>query len=176
MKIEQQIHFLCPVIPAPGLRTILSVFQYYVSRNYLEFISLKETAVTVYHGGGYSRNGDSEAELDFSDMKLIQRFSDEFSPDNYWNITDANGRTAAEAETLITTDSDYIMERILQFGNLVTISGGYLSGEPKREGAKGQHLPMSDARIVFWYVKRKGEELSHLADDFLDFLINSLNH
>lgn len=109
-------------------------------------------------------------------MKLIQRFSDEFSPDNYWNITDANGRTAAEAETLITTDSDYIMERILQFGNLVTISGGYLSGEPKREGAKGQHLPMSDARIVFWYVKRKSEELSHLADDFLDFLINSLNH
>ena len=104
MKIEQQIHFLCPVIPAPGLRTILSVFQYYVSRNYLEFISLKETAVTVYHGGGY------------------------------------------------------------------------LSGEPKREGAKGQHLPMSDARIVFGYVKRKSEELSHLADDFLDFLINSLNH
>lgn len=153
-----------------------SAFQYYVSRNYLEFIPLKETTVTVYHGGGCCRNENSAAELDFSDMKLIQRFPDEFSPDNYWNITDSNGRTAAEAETLITTNSDYIMERILQFGDLVNISGGYLSGKPKREVSKGQLLPASDARIVFGYVKRKSEELSHLADDFLDFLINSLNH
>lgn len=153
-----------------------SAFQYYVSRNYLEFIPLKETTVTVYHGGGCCRNENSAVELDFSDMKLIQRYSDEFSPDNYWNITDSNGRAAAEAETVITTNSDYIMERILQFGNLVNISGGYLSGKPKREVSKGQLFPMSDARIVFGYVKRKSEELSHLADDFLDFLINSLNH
>ena len=152
-----------------------SAFQYYVSRNYLEFIPLKETTVTVYHGGGCCRNENSAVEPDFSDMKLIQRFPDEFSPDNYWNITDSNGRAAAEAETVITTNSDYIMERILQFGNLVNISGGYLSGKPKREVSKGQIFPMSDARIVFGYVKRKGEKLSHLANDFLDFLMDRLH-
>ena len=157
------------------MKNQLSAFQYFVSRNYLEFISLKETEVTVYHGGEYSRNVNLKTEPDFSNMKLIQRFSDEFSPDNYWNITDANGRTAAEAETVITTNSDYIMERILQFGNLVNISGGYLSGKPKREVAKGQVLSMPDARIVFGYVKRKNEELSKLTKDFIDFLMNSLN-
>ncbi len=157
------------------MKNQLSAFQYYVSRNYLEFIPLKETTVTVYHGGGCCRNENSLAGPDFSDMKLIQRFPDEFSPDNYWNITDSNGRTAAEAETVITTDSDYIMERILEVGNLVNISGGYLSGKPMREVSKGQLLSMSDAGVVFGYVKRKSEALSHLADDFLDFLINSLN-
>ena len=133
-----------------------SAFQYYASRNYLEFIPLKETAITVYRGGKCMESGSPEKELDFSNMKLIQRFSDEFSPDNYWNITDINGRTAAEAETVITTNSDYIMERILQFGDLVNISGGYLSGTPQREVSKGQLLPASDTEILFGYVKRKG--------------------
>lgn len=153
-----------------------SAFQYYVSRNYLEFIPLKETSVTVYHGEGCCRYESSEADLDFSSLKLIQRFPDEFSPDNYWNITDSNGRTAAEAETVITTNSDYIMERILQFGNLANISGEYLSGKPQREVSKGQLLPASDTRILFGYVKRKGEELSKLADGFLNFLISNLSH
>ena len=151
-----------------------SAFQYYVSRNYLEFIPLKETSVTIYYGGGYCGNKRAE-DLDFSSLKLIQRFPDEFSPDNYWDITDSNGRAAAEAETVITTNSDYIMERLLQFGNLVNISGGYLSGKPQREVSKGQSLPASDAKILFGYVKRKGEEFSKLADDFLGFLRNSLD-
>lgn len=153
-----------------------SAFQYYVSRNYLEFIPLKETSVTVYHGGGCRRDGNLAADLDFSGLKLIQRFPDEFSPDNYWNITDTNGRAAVEAETVITTNSDYIMERILQFGNLINISGGYLSGKPQREVSKGQLLPTSGTRTLFGYVKRKSEELSYLADDFLDFLISNLSH
>ena len=152
-----------------------TAFQYFVSRNYLEFIPLKETGITIYYGGGYCEKKDSKTDPDFSDMKLIQRFPDEFSPDNYWNIADMNGRTAAEAETVITTNSDYIMERILQISDLVNISGGYLSGKPKREVSKGHLLPTSDARIVFGYVKRKREELSKLADDFLSFLVRSLN-
>lgn len=151
-----------------------SAFQYYAFRNYLDFIFLKETAVTIYQGGETGRNKKMPAEPDFSRMKLIQRFPDEFSPDNYWNITDAGGRTAAEAETVITTNSDYIMERILRLGNLVNISGGYLSGEPQREISKGQILPVSDSGIVFGYVKRRGEDLSKLANDFLDFLIDNL--
>lgn len=156
------------------MKNQLPAFQYFVSRNYLEFVSLKETGIVVYCGGGSHRNECSSEDLDFSCLKLIQRFPDEFSPDNYWNITDANGWTAAEAETVITTNSDYIMERILQFGNLVNISGGYLSGKPKREISKGQLLSVDDTGIVFGFVKRKGERLSKPANDFLDFLMNNL--
>lgn len=148
-----------------------SAFQYFVSRNYLEFVPLKETSVMIYPGKGCGEIGDLGTNPDFSCMKVIQRFPDEFSPDNYWNIADANGKTAAEAETVITTNSDYIMERILQFGDLVNISGGYLSGSPGREVSKGHPL---DAGIVFGYVKRKGEALSALSEEFLTFILESL--
>lgn len=153
----------------------LAAFQYFASRNYLEFIPLKETDVIIYCKGGYCEKKDAETGFDFSGLKLIQRFPDEFSPDNYWNIADANGRTAAEAETVITTNSDYIMERILQFGNLANISGGYLSGEPQQEVAKGHPLSAPDTRILFGYLRRRGEELSKLADEFLHFLISNLD-
>ena len=149
-----------------------AAFQYYVTRNYLEFTPLKETAATIYYGGGCSDSGNS---LDFSKLKLIQRFPDEFSPDNYWNIVDSNGRTASDAEILITTNSDYIMERLLQSGNLANISGGYLSGKPQQEISKGKTCLASDTRILFGYVKRKGEELSKPANDFLRFLTSSLS-
>lgn len=152
-----------------------AAFQYFVSRNYLEFIPLKETNVTIYCGGGSERK-NTETSPDFSSLKLIQRYPDEFSADNYWNIMDANGRTAAEAETVITTNSDYIMDRVLQVGNLANISGGYLSGEPEQEAVKGQPLSSSETKILYGYLKRRGEELSKLADDFLHFLISTLEH
>lgn len=151
-----------------------SAFQYYASRNYLDFIPLKETSVAIYYGGACI-TGKQGSAPDFSRLKLIQRFPDEFTPDNYWNITDENGHPAAEAETVITTNSDYIMERILEVGNLVNISGAYLAGKPQREVSKGQILSETDARILFGYVRRKGEELSALADGFLDFLIKQLD-
>lgn len=152
------------------LKNQASAFQYYASRNYLEFTSLKETSVTIYYGGGSSLQGSTEEEADFSHLKLIQRFPDEFSPDQYWNVMDASGRPASEAETVITTNSDYIMERILQVGDLANISGGYLSGEPQQEPAKGKFHPASAPRILFGYVKRKGETLSGPAEVFLHFL------
>lgn len=151
-----------------------SAFQYYVSRNYLEFTSLKETSATIYYGGSNSRYDGNENSLDFSGMKLIQRFPDEFSPDNYWNIVDSNGRAASDAEIVITTNSDYIMERLLQSGSLANISGGYLSGKPRQEILKEKKCLASDTRILFGYVKRKGEKLSEPANEFLEFLIGSL--
>lgn len=156
------------------MKNQLPAFQYYISRNYLDFVSLKETDITIYPGGGCRDDLSSGDGVDFSRLKLIQRFPDEFSPDNYWNITDDKGRTAAEAETVITTNSDYIMERILQFGDLVNISGGYLAGTPKRPVSEGKAMTQADTRIQFGYVKRKGEELSEAAGIFLDFVRESL--
>lgn len=156
------------------MKNQLAAFQYYLSRNYLEFLPLKETKATVYPGGGFHGTMSGKDEINFSELKLIQRFPDEFSPDNYWNISDSNGRTAAEAETVITTNSDYIMERILLFSDLVNISGAYLAGAPVREISKGVPFGKPEADIQFGCLKRK-EELSGPASGFLDFLSDNLN-
>lgn len=156
------------------MKNQLTAFQYYLSRNYLEFLPLKETKTTIYFGGGFHETISDSGKIDFSDLKLIQHFPDEFSSDNYWNISDNNGRTAAEAETVITTNSDYIMERILQFSDLVNISGEYLSGVPVREISKGVSFGRPGANIQFGCLKRR-EDISELASDFLNFLSDSLN-
>ena len=150
------------------LKDRLTVFQYYISRDYLEFTVLKETTAVLY--GGKNCEGGKNETVDFSRMKLIQRFPDEFSPDNYWNITDDGGRSATDAETVITTNSDYIMERFLQSEGLVNISAGYLSGKPSKENAAGWKRNLTDTRILFGYIRRRGEELSGQAGDFLAFI------
>ena len=156
------------------IKNQLAAFQYHISRNYLEFVPLKETAVSVYFGGGIGEK-EIPRDIEFSKMRLIQRFPDEYSPDNYWNIYDENGQTAAEAETVITTNSDYIMEKILEFGKLVNISGEYLSGKPRKSGSRGHLLKDENMGIVFGYVKRKGEEMSEPAKEFVHFIQNNIH-
>lgn len=150
----------------------MSAFQYYISRNFLEFHFLKETAVIMYSKEGCDKSNDRVP--DFSHLKLIQHYPDEFSPDNYRNILDAHGHTVAEAETVVVTNSDYIMERILQAGDLVNISGGYLSENKQGDTMKEISLCSSDKKILFGYLQRKGELLSDTAMDFLEFLKEKL--
>ena len=109
-----------------------------------------------------------------SGLKLIQRFPDEFSPDNYWDISDENGDSAADAETVITTNSDYIMERILHVSDLVNISGGYLAEEPWRRVTGEVPLSGNENQVLFGYVKRQNEPLSPWAGRFVDFLREKL--
>lgn len=51
-----------------------------------------------------------------------------FPPDNYRNLVEENGHSAVEAETVVVTNSDYIVERLLGSGELCNISGADLSG------------------------------------------------
>lgn len=173
------------------MKNQLPAFTYFLSRNYLEFEPIAETVITVYVGqkdqqktvereilpgrkaetdpGGRGEiPGDQELRL--SDLKLIQRYSDEFSPDNYWEITDESGGSAAKAETVITTNSDYIMERILDIGELSNISCAYLSGEPWRKVCDGITLPGESSLVLFGLVKRQNEELPFWAKKFTEHL------
>ena len=111
----------------------MAPFQYFLSRNYLEFVPLRFTDIMLYPGERHPYWKDRSCILDFSEMKLVQSFPDEFSMDNYWNIQDENGRSAADAET-------------------------------------------EEQKMVFGYVKRRGEKLAAVAEDFIDFLEEKLNH
>lgn len=152
-----------------------SAFQYYLARNYLEFQALKETELRAYPGeGNPEKNAESDC-VSLKGLELIQRFPDEFSADNYWNLIDKRGHAITDADMVVTTNSDYIMERILDISDLVNISSGYLSGEPWKRTSHGKKLAGMDAIVEFGCIRRKGEALSKIASDFLDFVILSLN-
>ena len=46
---------------------------------------------------------------------------------NYRNLVEENGHSAVKAETVVVTNSDYIVERLLGSGELCNISGADLS-------------------------------------------------
>lgn len=155
------------------MKNQLAAFQYLLARNYLEFDPLKITDITLYPGAEHAFRTEN-SEMDFSGLKLIQRFPDEFSPDNYWNIVDEKGNSAADAETVVTTNSDYIMERLLQVSDLVNISGGYLSGKPWRKSVEPLPQTGNENQVLFGYIKRQNEQLSEWTAKFVDFLKEKL--
>lgn len=158
------------------MKNQLTAFMYYLSRNYLEFVPLKMTEMMLYPGERHPYWKDSDSDMDFSELRLIQSFPDEFSSNNYWNSQDENGNSAADAETVVTTNSDYIMERILQTSDLVNISGNYLTSEHS-QSLGGVEMKNSDEKqILFGYVKRRGEMLTKWADRFVAFLNKKLTY
>lgn len=157
------------------MKNQLPAFQYFLARNYLEFEQLKTTDITLYPGAEHPYWKEESQRMDLSGLKLIQRFPDEFSPDNYWDISDENGDSAADAETVITTNSDYIMERILQVSDLVNISGGYLAEKPWKKVTGEVPLSGNEHQVVFGYVKRQNEALSPWAGRFVEFLRERLD-
>ncbi|MDO4649919.1 MAG: LysR family transcriptional regulator [Eubacteriales bacterium] len=132
----------------------LSAFQYYLRRNYLEFMPVCSMNAAIYFGNNLKRT--EEEPLDFRKLRLIQRFPEEYSPENYWDIRDVRGQSAAEAETVVTTNSDYIMQRMLTQSDLVNISGE--NGKNRDADMPERMLLGPEHGIVLGGIKRSGEE------------------
>ncbi|MDO4298229.1 MAG: LysR family transcriptional regulator [Lachnospiraceae bacterium] len=157
------------------MKNQLSSFQYFLSRNYLEFEVMKTTDIMLYPGAGHPFWQNPADGMNLSGQKLIQCFPDEFSLDNYWYVQDENGDSAADAETVITTNSDYIMERMLKTGDLVNISGAYLTEKDETDANPAAvSLLTGEQQILFGYVKRQNEELSKWGTKFVLFLKEKL--
>ena len=152
-------------------------FQYYLGRNYLEFVPLTETCITIYPGQKHdywTQKEPNNQKISFSDLKLVQRYPEEYSTDNYWEIQDHEGNSAANAEAVVTTNSDYIMERLLQVSDLANISCGYLSGQAWREVTGGITLEPDEKQVLYGYIKRQNEELTECVREFVAFLTEQL--
>ncbi len=136
-----------------------SAFSYYLSRNYLEYQVLGETEVMLYPGKKHPWWQEKDKET-LENIQLIQRFPDEFSPEN---------GLFGDARTAVTTNSDYIMERLLKNSSLVNISGNYFT-DKKEQYERGVVLSGKENPVLFGAVKRKGEALSKWGDVFLEYL------
>lgn len=150
------------------MKNQLPAFQYFLSRNYLEFEILTEIDVNIYTGK--NNEATEPEELNISDLKLIQRFSEEFSLSNYRNLVEENGHSTVEAETVVVTNSDYIVERLLGSGELCNISGEDLSGRTPGYSSIKYTFSGEGQRLAYGCVCRRGEELSKQGKNFLEFM------
>lgn len=145
-------------------------FFYELSRNRMEFIPLHETEAIVYPGGKSSLYGTEKESLSYEELdgvRLVQNYQDEF-----FDIGASENQESFSWKGLdisVITNSDYIMERLLKNSDVANISGSYLS-ESKKDTLPGIPLKMEGSRVIFGYVRHRGEEMDSSLKEFICFL------
>ena len=84
-----------------------------------------------------------------------------------------NNLTLGKIDVSVVTNSDYIMEKMLDHGSLANISGDSLT-PGKTPSRTGICLTNESSKIMFGYVKREKTPLSDLAMKFLDYVKQEL--
>ena len=149
-------------------------FQYSLDKNGLEFIPLKRIEAVMYFGKKHPLYTKKNLEdKDFENLRFIQCYQDEFTKNNYWNIQNCNGKELSEMDVSVTTNSDYIMERMLSESQVVNISGSYLTGK-KQEIIQGIPMKLKNDKVMFGYLKRKEETLGKWTNEFIVYLKEKL--
>ena len=148
-------------------------FLHELARNKMQFVALYETDVILYPGR-QTELYDLEKETvnlgELEGVRFIQNYQDEF-----FDIGAASEESFQwqDLDISILTNSDYIMEKMLQNSKVSNVSGSYLS-ENKTGTTPGIPLNMGDSKVIFGYMLRRGEETDESIQELLDFLISRL--
>lgn len=145
-------------------------FLYELSRNRMEFIPLQDTEAIVYPGRNSSLYGIKKDSLSFEELdgvRLVQNYQDEFFDIGASGNSESFSLKSLDASVI--TNSDYIMERLLKNSDVVNISGSYLS-ENKKDTLPGIPLKMKGSRVIFGYIRHRGEEPDSSLREFIHFL------
>lgn len=145
-------------------------FLYELSRNRMEFIPLQDTEAIVYPGRNSSLYGIKKDSLSFEELdgvRLVQNYQDEFFDIGASGNSESFSLKSLDASVI--TNSDYIMERLLKNSDVVNISGSYLS-ENKKDTIPGIPLKMKGSRVIFGYIRHRGEEPDSSLREFIHFL------
>ena len=150
-------------------------FQYELAKNKLVFTVMQESTATFYPGklnilDQEAADREKAQTVNMEAMKnfrFIQNFRDEFL-----ELGEKEKRSVFSWENLnvsIITNSDYIMEKMLDHSSLANISGDSLT-PGKTPSRPGICLTNESSKIMFGYVKREKTPLSDLAMKFLDYV------
>ena len=148
-------------------------FLHELAKNKLQFVSLYETDVILYPGRQTELYDFERERVDLEELeglRFIQNYQDEF-----FDIGAASEESFQwqDLDISILTNSDYIMEKMLQNSKVSNVSGSYLS-ENKTGTTPGIPLNMGDSKVIFGYMLRRGEETDESIQELLDFLISRL--
>ena len=148
--------------------------QYLLVRKQLEFVPLKELDTFLYPGGGnMEKEGKQLTQEAIENLHYIQNFLEDAGNYEGWKLEAENNLTLGKIDVSVVTNSDYIMEKMLDHGNLANISGNSLT-PGKTPSRPGICLTNECSKIIFGYVKREKTSLSDLAEEFLAYVKQEL--
>ena len=148
--------------------------QYLLVRKQLEFVPLKEMDTCLYLGGGHlQKEGKPLTQEEIQNLHYIQNFLEDVSNYEGWKLDTDDNLTLGKIDVSVVTNSDYIMEKMLDHGNLANISGDTLT-PAKTKSRPSIRLTHESSKITFGYVKRENTPLTPLAETFLTYIKQEL--
>ena len=144
-------------------------FQYRLECLNLMFRELKRTKEYLYFGKEHPLAGKSGLEeIPLDEVRLVQCYEDEYT---LGRKGESSEETLADRMKIsVITNSDYVMNELLQKTDLGNVSGGYLSREKESRGYPGYSIYGEKNPIIFGYITRKEEKLDKWAMHYLDFV------
>lgn len=141
--------------------------QYRLECSGLSYTELKRTKAYLYFGKDHPLAGCTKIEeIPLDQVRLVQCYEDEYT----LGRKNGTGLSAADMKIAVITNSDYVMNELLQKTDLGNVSGGYLSRKAESRGYPGYSLYGEEEPISFGFVSRKGECLDGWAVRYLEFV------
>lgn len=104
-------------------------------------------------------------------LRFIQNYQDEFF--NLGQHEEIPQFSWSGLDISVVTNSDYIMERMLKSTSAANISGSYLS-DKQQGGARAISLDMPENKVIFGYIRHRGEVMDEEVEELISFLSEKL--
>ena len=143
--------------------TQLAKLQDVFKANHIGYYALKKTKTVLYYGGKADKENVAE-------LSLIQGNEDFYSGISLWKEKELDEETKLKLKVVITTNSDYIMQEILQRTELSNISPGYLSHSEKSLRQDIKQFEDLEQVVQFICIFRNDRTLEKLPKQFLAFI------
>ncbi len=149
----------------------LAGFSRQLEHKRLEFIPLKKTEPCLLVGKNSPLYGLSSVDSSvLHTVKLVQPKEDFYSISAYSGLPNENVPAACAAQAVVCTNSNGVVEGLLECTDMGTVSLNLLPGESKRHKLWAIPLGAGKASIHFGYIKRKRNDLSPAARQFVAYL------
>ncbi len=143
-----------------------------LASNHLVFSPLTRMSAVLYLGEAYE--GPQEDADVPEEIALIQGYEDEFTLRSFWNNTTLYNSQPFQYRVSVTTNSDYLMNEMLNKTSLGNISSGYLSHPDSALHRPAVSLYGDDQPVLFGCIFRNDRTLDNETKHFLKFIKNRL--
>lgn len=151
-------------------------FQEVLGHRRLEFRMLKKTEPYLYVGPQhplYKAQGVDEQQL--KEMKLVQMREDFFSLTSHLGHLKNELGAYEKLPKAVVTDSDHVLMQFLTNTKLANIGSSMLQGKYEYNNIHGIPITSGIDSIYFGYIKRRRDELSPIAEEFVGYLKNIIH-
>lgn len=146
-------------------------FAHQLEHRKLEFIPVKKTKPCLLVGKNSPLYGLSSVDPSvLQTVKLVQTKEDFYSISVHPGHLKEDISVGHSSQIIVHTNSDSVVERILENTDMGTVSCDLLAGRFERNKLRAISLTDMEDSIHFGYIKRKRDGLSPAAAQFIDYL------